>query len=104
MATSAPDAAELAAQVERHAPGDGIHTTAIPRLALLRASRPGEPLTLLHQPALCVVAQGSKRVHLADEVHVYDASRYLVVSVDLPITGQILQASPAAPYLCIRLD
>ena len=103
MATNAP-AAELAAQIERHTSGDGIHATAIPRLALLRASHPGEPLVMLHQPAVCVVAQGSKRVHLGDEVHVYDASRYLVVSVDLPITGQVVQASPAAPYLCVRLD
>ncbi|MBZ5710543.1 AraC family transcriptional regulator [Nannocystis pusilla] len=103
MATNAP-AAELAAQIERHTPDDGVHGTAIPRLSLIRLSHPGEPLVLLHEPAVCIVAQGSKRVHLADEVLVYDASRYLVVSVDLPITGQVLEASPLAPYLCIRLD
>ncbi|MCY1057522.1 AraC family transcriptional regulator [Nannocystis sp. SCPEA4] len=103
MATNAP-AAELAAQIERHTSGDGVHATAIPRLSLIRLSHPGEPLVLLHEPAVCIVAQGSKRVHLADEVLVYDASRYLVVSVDLPITGQVLEASPFAPYLCIRLD
>ncbi|MDC0667823.1 AraC family transcriptional regulator [Nannocystis radixulma] len=103
MATNAP-AAELAAQIERHTPGDGVHATAIPRLSLIRLSHPGEPLVLLHEPAVCIVAQGSKRVHLADEVLVYDTSRYLVVSVDLPITGQVLEASPFAPYLCIRLD
>src|SRR5690349_19340986 len=102
MATNAP-AAELAAQIERHTPGDGVHATAIPRLSLIRLSHPGEPLVLLHEPAVCIVAQGSKRVHLADEVLVYDASRYLVVSVDLPITGQVIEASPFAPYLCVRL-
>ncbi|WAS99306.1 AraC family transcriptional regulator [Nannocystis punicea] len=104
MATTAPAAAELAALLLRHTPGDGVHATAIPRLSLIRAARPGEPLVLLHQPALCVIAQGSKRVHLADEVYLYDASRFLVVSVDLPVTGQVVAASPAAPYLCLRLD
>lgn len=104
MATTLSGASELAAEVLRHTPGDGVHLTAIPRVALIRASRPNEPLVVLHQPAVCFIVQGSKRVHLADEVLVYDASRYLVVSVDLPITGQILEASPACPYLCIRLD
>ncbi|MDC0723147.1 AraC family transcriptional regulator [Nannocystis bainbridge] len=104
MATTAPAAAELAAHLQRHTPGDGVHATALPRVSLIRAARPGEPLVLLHEPALCVVAQGTKRVHLADEVHVYDASRFLVVTVDLPVTGQVVEASPAAPYLCLRLD
>lgn len=104
MATATPETAELAAQLLRHTPGDGVHPTAIPRLSLIRAARPGEPLVLLHQPALCVVAQGKKRVHLADEVYVYDASRFLVITIDLPVTGQVVEASPAAPYLCLRLD
>ena len=37
-------------------------------------------------------------------VYVYDRAKYLIASVDVPIVGQILEASPAAPYLCLRLD
>ncbi len=71
---------------------------------LLRASRPGEPLRVLYKPALCVIAQGSKQVILGDEVYPYDASHYLAVSVDVPVTGQVTRATPAAPYLCFQLD
>jgi AraC-like DNA-binding protein len=95
---------QLAAAIERAAPRDGVHPTAIERMSLIRSSRPGEPLHALHQPALCIIAQGRKQVMLGDEVYLYDASHHLVVSVDLPVTGQVLQATPQAPYLCFRLD
>ncbi|WP_077002074.1 AraC family transcriptional regulator [Variovorax sp. KK3] len=96
--------AELAALVDRFTRADGIHTTPIERLLLVRQSRPSEPLPGLHQPALCIIVQGAKQVMLRDEVYRYDASCHLVVSVDLPVMGQIVEATPEAPYLCLRLD
>jgi AraC-like DNA-binding protein len=96
--------AGLVSALERHSSHDGIHATDIPRVVLIRASRPGEPLIALHQPALCVVAQGGKQVMLGDEVYPYAAPQHLVVSVDLPVTGQVTQATPREPYLCFRLD
>jgi len=95
---------ELAARIERYAGTDGVHATAVPRVVLIRASQPTEPLHALHEPALCIVAQGRKRVLLGERVVVYDASQYLVVSVDLPVIGQVIEASPERPYLCLRLD
>ncbi|WP_238540036.1 AraC family transcriptional regulator [Corallococcus macrosporus] len=90
--------------MERHTPADGIHPTAIPRVFLIRAARPSEPLHALHEPALCIVAQGRKQVLLADELFVYGPEQCLVVSVDLPVTGQVIEATPRAPYLCLRVD
>jgi hypothetical protein len=58
----------------------------------------------VHEPALWVIVQGCKRVTLRDESCRYDALHYLVVSVDLPVTGQIIEATPAVPCLCLRLD
>ncbi len=96
--------AELAALMSRFAASDGIHATAIERVSLLRFSQRNEPVPAVHEPALCIIAQGSKQVMLAEEVYLYDASRYLVVSVDLPVTSRLVQATPEAPYLCLRLD
>jgi len=95
---------ELAELIERFAGRDGIHATPIPRLFLIRASRPTLPLHVLHQPAVCFVAQGRKQVIVGDAVHVYDKAQYLIVSVDVPVIGQIQKASPRSPYLCLRLD
>ena len=55
---------ELAALIGRLVAADGIHPTAIPRLALIRSGQPTEPLHALHEPALCIVVQGRKQVML----------------------------------------
>jgi len=103
-----PDAGrirELAGLVERHAPQEGICPTSIPRLSAIKLSAPSEELVhALHQPAVCIIAQGGKRVMLRDEVYTYDASRFLVFSTDLPISAQVTHAKFNAPYLCFRLD
>jgi AraC-like DNA-binding protein len=96
--------AELATQIERHTGVDGIVLTAIPQLILVRASRTNHPVHAVHQPAFCILAQGSKRVLLNDEAYVYDSSHYFVVSQNLPVSGQVIDASPEAPYLGLRID
>ncbi|MCP3097834.1 AraC family transcriptional regulator [Myxococcus sp. K15C18031901] len=102
--TPSPNLDALATLLERHTPSDGIHATAIPRLVLIRASEPTTPLHALHAPALCIVARGRKQVLLAEELYVYGPDQCLVASVDLPVTGQVVEASPDTPYLCFRLD
>ncbi|TSC25185.1 AraC family transcriptional regulator [Corallococcus sp. Z5C101001] len=99
-----PHLSSLVALMERHVPTDGLHTTAIPRVVLIRASTPTLPLHTLHEPALCIVAQGRKQVLLGEELYVYGPDQCLVASVDLPVTGQVVEATPSAPYLCFRLD
>lgn len=96
--------AELAAAIDRYANSDGVHATSIPRLHLIRASAPTEPVIAPYEPALCIVAQGEKQAILGDAALAYDPAKYLVVSADVPVFCQITKASPAAPYLCLRLD
>ena len=94
----------LASLIDQFAERDGVHPTPIPRLYLIRSSHPTEPIHAVHQPAVCFVAQGRKQVMVGPSVYAYDHAKYLVVSVDVPIVGQILEASAAEPYLCVRLD
>jgi AraC-like DNA-binding protein len=95
---------ELAALITRHGPEEGMAGTAMARLSLIRANGPTMPIPSVYEASLCLIAQGSKRVSLADRSVTYDASRYLLVSVDLPLVGHILDASPSAPYLCCKID
>ena len=68
---------ELAGLIGRNIDADGRRATAIPRLFLMRASQLTEPLPAVHEPALCVVAQGRKQVALADEVYFYGPGQCL---------------------------
>lgn len=95
---------DLAALIMEHAPQSGMAGTAVSRLSLIRADRPTVPVPSVYEASLCLIAQGSKRVSLGEDSVVYDASRYLLVSVDLPLVGHVLEASPQAPYLCCKID
>ena len=95
---------ELASLMDRYVAQDGIHRTGIPRLSLIRYSRPTEPLHALQEPSVGIIVQGKKRVLLGEEVFTLDRNQYLVVSVDLPVVMQVVEADPETPYLCFRLD
>jgi hypothetical protein len=61
------------------------------------------PRTSLQQAVLCVVAQGAKSILLNEERFLYDPDKYLLVSLDLPLVGQIEKASRAKPFLGLSL-
>ena len=94
----------LAAILSRHATRDGIEATVLPRVHVLRSTRPTEPLPAVHEPAVCFVAQGRKQTMLGEHAYLYAPPQFLIVSAEVPITGQILEASALAPYLCLRID
>ena len=95
---------EMARLVDRFAPEDGLHLTAIPGLKLARATTPSLPMQTVYDPCLCIIAQGRKEIRLGDELYVYDPLNYLVASVVLPVTGRVIEASPDHPYLSIALE
>jgi AraC-like DNA-binding protein len=96
--------AEFAALIEQYTRGDGLLDTALPRVSLAKMSKPSEPMHGVHQPALCIIAQGRKQVILGDSIYFYDASQYLVASVDVPVVGQVVEATPEKPYLSFKLN
>lgn len=96
--------AELIDLVSRHAGSDGLHETAIAPLHLLQASAPAQPLPAIYEPGLLVAVQGSKQAMLGGERFRYDPLHGLLVTVTMPIVGQIIEASAERPYLCIRLN
>lgn len=73
------------------------------RQILARRDEPSEPISILYEPRVCVIAQGAKRVQLGDDAYVYDARHFLVTSVDLPTFVQVIKASPEKPYLGLVL-
>src|SRR5574341_1097648 len=78
--------------------------TAVPGLILARRDEPSEPISILYEPRVCVIAQGAKRVMLGDDAYVYDTHHFLLTSVDLPTFVQVIKASPEKPYLGLVLN
>ena len=96
--------AELTILLDRLTAIDGTHSTAFAPLTLYRMSAPSEPVHGMQKPTFCIVAQGSKLAVLGEESQLHDSAHYLLMSVDLPLTAQIVEASPEQPYLGFCLD
>ncbi|MBI1375778.1 MAG: helix-turn-helix domain-containing protein [Phycisphaera sp.] len=93
---------ELAAQIARVVPDDG-QVEVRPGLHLYRHAHPVGPVHATPEPSLCVIAQGSKVLTLGDERFRYDPANYLISTMELPLTAQIIEATPDQPYLGLRL-
>lgn len=95
---------ELAKILGDHTGQDGTQMTAIPSLFFSRYSNESGPHYGVHMPSLCIVVQGMKEVMLSQERFRYGPADYLVASVNLPITGQVKEASSEVPYLALKLE
>jgi len=95
---------ELARLIEHHSSQDGVYETAIPSLFVIRNSNVTEPVYRVYKPSLCFIAQGTKEILLAKERFEYGPANYLISSMNLPVIGQIIKASPNAPYLSFKLE
>jgi len=95
---------ELIRLIDANTPGDGVHSTAVPGLSLVRLSRPGTVIPTVYEPLLCLVVQGSKQILLGERVFSYEPPEFLLVSVDLPVIGRIVRASRDEPYLAAVLS
>lgn len=94
----------LVEKVARWTEGHIRLQTAIPGLMLNRLEHPIEPTSYMHDPSICLIAQGAKRVLLGEDAYVYDAHHYLITSVGLPVMAQVLEASSETPYLGLKLS
>ncbi len=95
--------AELAERIARALPHDGM-IEPLQGIHLARASSHTPKMHTVLVPSLCVIAQGSKCVFMGDRQYQYDPFHYLLVTLELPRTSQITQASPEQPYLSFRLE
>jgi len=97
------DLTRLTAAVDRHTRTSGDHETAVPGLWLYRSSTPSEATAVVYVPSLCVVAQGAKEVSLGGVAYRYDPAQSLLVSVDMPASTRIAEASAESPCLAVRV-
>lgn len=97
---------ELAAMVAQYTEnqGNGAHQTAISQLEFMRESSASTAICGVSEPILAIVIQGKKEALLGEETYQYSAAQYLVVSVDLPLSGFVTEATPDKPYLGFKLN
>ena len=87
---------ELRSLINRHAQTD--MTTPIDGVLIARHDV-SELEVSMTSSVMALIAQGMKRLALGDSIYEYGPGEYLVSSLDLPVTGQFIDASPESPAL-----
>jgi AraC-like DNA-binding protein len=95
--------AELTRKIARLVGSAEKLDTAIAGLMLVHRTSATAPACLTYEPSLAVIAQGRKRVDLGQTTFLYDESRYLLTSLDLPIVSQVVGASEETPFIAMAL-
>ncbi|MFL0811814.1 AraC family transcriptional regulator [Vibrio parahaemolyticus] len=108
MSDSSPSRAfatqKLAKLIDRWTGNANQYDTPISGLRFSRWTTPTPPTSYTHNPSICLIAQGRKRVLLGEESFIYDANHFLISSVDLPIIANIIEASEEQPYLGLIME
>ncbi|KOH24749.1 AraC family transcriptional regulator [Vibrio parahaemolyticus] len=95
---------KLAKLIDRWTGNANQYDTPISGLRFSCWTTPTPPTSYTHNPSICLIAQGRKRVLLGEESFIYDANHFLISSVDLPIIANIIEASEEQPYLGLIME
>ena len=96
---------EIRSLIARHAAvgQSTVISTSIEGLKVSTFRMTTEPMPVVYDPLFGVVVQGAKRTVLGNRVFDYVAGQYFVVSLEVPITSQIVSATDAEPFMSLSL-
>ncbi|WP_178122652.1 AraC family transcriptional regulator [Pseudomonas sp. ANT_J28] len=89
----------LARIIGSRVPTPGDFGSSISGLGFFRREHPSPPSVCMVEPSIILVAQGEKQLWVGGQGYLYDTSRFLVTSLDLPANSEVLAASPEKPCL-----
>jgi AraC-like DNA-binding protein len=89
---------------DAHADAQGVAIPPMPGLAMIRAYAPTLQTRSMYRPVLCLVLQGAKAMTIGTEAVTFAAGQSVIVSVDLPTHGRVVQARRDAPYLALAIE
>jgi AraC-like DNA-binding protein len=96
---------ELIAELSRRAVAEGGNTGVWPGLTIYKFTSPvGPTWEEIQSLSLCIVAQGRKAVTVDGATYEYDPLHYLVLNSHLHFQAEILEATPAKPFLSFVLQ
>jgi AraC-like DNA-binding protein len=94
---------ELAKTIEERTIGQEDCPTLIEKLSLFRREVITEPCPCTIEASVLFVVQGTKQLLVGEQNFLYDTQHFLLNSLDLPASSQVLDASPDRPCLGLML-
>lgn len=95
---------ELVTLVMRHTESNGLHPTAINQLSFARSDTMSTATYSVDEPRLAIIVQGKKEVLVGEEAYPYHAGQYQVLSVALPVSGRVVEATPDQSCFVLKVS
>ncbi|CAH8209453.1 MULTISPECIES: AraC family transcriptional regulator [Vibrio] len=94
---------KLAKIIEQKTVGNEDSSTSIESLSLFRREVITEPCACAIEPSVLFVVQGSKQLLVGEQIFIYDTQHFLLNSLDMPASSQVVDASLDKPCLGLML-
>lgn len=95
---------QLQTKLLRIAPKAGMYNSLTPGLAFSRRHEPTETQRCFYRPMVIIILQGKKQIIVGMEELIFQEGDCIVASVDIPMSGRILEASSTKPFLALILE
>lgn len=84
--------------------GQGLYFCDLPHIVVVHDHTSLKLQKQIYRPIFCLVLQGTKEVLLGERRVVMRAGDALIVSHDLPVTTQVLEATCEQPYIAVVIE
>lgn len=88
----------------RQGGGESPYKTPIDGVIVIRSDHPKPPSHMISSPAMCIVAQGAKWAMFGGSRLEYGAGQALIIGVETPSIGRVVEASPGKPCLVLAFE
>ncbi len=97
------DKEHVKALIARHLPQAGLLKTQIQGVELFHVDAPVPCVPAVYDPTIIAILSGAKEAVLGGERHIYDASKYLLSPMTMPVEAGAPHASADAPLLGVKI-
>jgi AraC-like DNA-binding protein len=94
----------LASLIARWSKLEGVQPSPLPGVYCIKVSRSQAAAKRHWRASFCIVARGIKELALEGQLYREREPHYIVSPIDLPVTSRVTGASPARPFLALKLD
>ena len=87
-----------------HSNADGLALPPVPRLRMMCVDTPRGKLHSTYHPLVCLILQGAKHLLAGRQGARCREGQSVIVGADLPVIGQVVQATPERPYMALAIE
>lgn len=94
----------LCGKVQNRTSETGTFYTEIPGLRLARRNETHHMEHCFYKPVFSITLQGAKRIACGEDEFLLEKGKCTLVTVDIPSSSYVVEASPQRPYLAITME